>query len=157
MSNRTVASLLALRKKVLTILDEQRGIGLLAARLGVGLLFVSTGWGKVHDIPKVVGFFRSLGIPAPELQAPFVSFTELICGSAIVVGLFTRLSAVPLMASMVVAILTAKRAELHGLFDLIGFDEFTYLVLLFVIAILGPGKISLDTFVAKKLDAMEKD
>ena len=40
---------------------------------------------------------------------------------------------------MIVAILTAKRPDIHGLFDLVGFDEFTYLFVLVMIAILGPG------------------
>jgi uncharacterized membrane protein YphA (DoxX/SURF4 family) len=45
---------------------------------------------------------------------------------------------------MIVAILTAKLPDLHNLFDLVGFDEFTYLVVLVMIAILGPGSVSLD-------------
>ena len=131
------------------------GIGWLApllARLAVGLLFVSTGWGKVHDIPKVTTFFEQLGIPAPGLNAVVVAYSELICGSLLVVGLASRLATVPLAVSMVVAIITAKRSELHGLFDLVGFDEFTYLCVLIVIAILGPGAVSLDRYVARRLD-----
>jgi putative oxidoreductase len=156
MSNRTVASLLAWRAKILSILDGQRSAALRFARLGVGLVFVSTGWGKVHNIPKVIAFFQSLGIPAAELQAPFVAYTELLCGSAIVIGLCSRLAAIPLVVSMVVAILTAKRADLHGLFDLVGFDEFTYIVLLVVIAVLGPGNFAVDKFIAQRIAETEK-
>jgi putative oxidoreductase len=139
----------------LSILDKNRSLALLFARLGVGLVFVSTGWGKVHNIPKVIEFFRSLGIPAAELQAPFVAYTELLCGAAIVIGLLTRLASIPLVVSMVVAIATAKKNDLHGLFDLVGFDEFTYIVLLVVIAVLGPGTIAVDSILAKKIEAMD--
>ena len=62
------------------------------------------------------------------------------------IGLFTRLATIPLMVSMVVAILTAKRADLHGLFDLAGFEEFTYLCVLAMVAILGPGAVAIDRF-----------
>jgi putative oxidoreductase len=123
----------------------------LLGRVAVGLLFMSTGWGKVHDIAKVAGFFRTLGIPAPGFNAVLVGYSELICGTLLVVGLLTRLATIPLVVSMVVAIATAKRSELHGLFDLVGFDEFTYLVVLVMIAIIGPGAVSLDHLLARKL------
>jgi putative oxidoreductase len=137
--------------RVLDILARSKWLALLLGRLAVGLLFVSTGWGKVHDLDKVTHFFTELGIPAPHFHAVVVSFSELVCGSLLVVGLLTRLATVPLIVSMIVAILTAKRADLHGLFDLVGFDEFTYLVVLVMIAILGPGSAALDTVVARRL------
>ena len=139
------------RARALALLDRIRWLAPLIGRLAVGLLFVSTGWGKVHDIPKVVHFFEQLGIPAPGFQAPLVAFSELICGSLLVLGLFARLATVPLIVSMVVAILTAKRSDLHGLFDLVGFDEFTYLCVLVMIAIIGPGAVSLDRLLVRRL------
>jgi len=123
----------------------------LLGRAAVGLLFMSTGWGKVHDIPKVTKFFETLGIPAPGFHAVLVGYSELICGTLLVVGFVTRFATVPLIVSMVVAIATAKRSELHGLFDLVGFDEFTYLVVLVMIAIVGPGALSLDHLLIRKL------
>ncbi len=138
------------RERAMLLLGRLQWLAPLIGRLAVGLLFISTGWGKVNDIPKVVHFFETLGIPAPGFQAVLVSYSELICGSLIVVGLLTRLATAPLMVSMVVAILTAKRPDLHGLFDLVGFDEFTYLSVLAMIAILGPGEMSLDRPLVQK-------
>ena len=80
-----------------------------------------------------------------------VAYSELIGGALLVVGLLTRLATIPLIVSMVVAILTAKRADLHGLFDLVGFDEFTYLCVLVMIAIIGPGRASLDQRLVQRL------
>jgi putative oxidoreductase len=140
-----------LRQRALLALGRAQWAAPLIGRLAVGLLFVSTGWGKVHDIPKVTHFFEQLGIPAPGFHAVLVGYSELVCGSLLVVGLFTRLATVPLAVSMIVAILTAKRGDLHGLFDLVGFDEFTYLCVLAIIAILGPGAISLDRPLVRKL------
>jgi putative oxidoreductase len=124
-------------------------LALLVARLTVGVEFVSTGWGKVHNIDKVIGYFGELGIPAPAFQARLASFTELICGSLLVVGLGSRLAACPLVVTMVVAILTAKKDDLHGVTDLVGFVEWTYIAILGVVAIMGPGAISLDALLGK--------
>jgi putative oxidoreductase len=152
----TMTRVEAVRNRALAILDRVRWLAPLLGRLAVGLLFMSTGWGKAHDIPKVTHFFETLGIPAPGLNAVVVAFSELIGGSLLVVGLFTRLATVPLIVSMIVAILTAKLGDLHGLFDLVGFDEFTYLVVLVMIAIIGPGAVSLDHLLCKKLGWRER-
>jgi putative oxidoreductase len=139
------------RTGLIAALVRVRWLAPLLGRLAVGLLFMSTGWGKAHDIPKVTHFFETLGIPVPGLNAVVVAYSELIGGSLLVVGLFTRLATIPLIVSMIVAILTAKLGDLHGIFDLVGFDEFTYLVVLVMIAIIGPGATSLDHLLCKKL------
>ncbi len=71
-------------------------------------------------------------------------FVELIGGALLVLGLCSRLAALPLMVSMGVAILTAQREQIHGLPDLFGLVEWTYLALLLWVALAGPGKVSLD-------------
>ena len=137
-----------LRQGALRAVESARWFAQLLARLSVGLLFMSTGWGKVHDLAKVTDFFTHLGIPAPCFNAVLVCYSELICGSLLVLGLLTRLATIPLMVSMVIAILTAKWSDLHGVFDLVGFDEFTYLCMLVVVAVIGPGRVSLDALAA---------
>jgi putative oxidoreductase len=151
-ANGTGAKLLALRKMALERLDKARPVALLIGRLGVGLVFVNTGWGKVTNISNVVAFFTKLGIPAPGIQAVFASYTELLAGIAVVIGLCTRLAAVPLAVIMIVAIATAKWPDIHDPRDLIAADEFTYFLMLIMIVILGPGPISLDRVLAAKLD-----
>ena len=141
----------SLRVRALDELEKLQWLAPLLGRLAVGLVFMSTGWGKVHSIEKVTGFFTSLGIPAPHFHAILVGYSELLCGTALVLGLLARLATIPLIVSMIVAILTAKRPELHNVFDLVGFDEFTYLVVLVMIAILGPGALSVDAMLVKRL------
>jgi len=121
----------------------------LVARITTGIVFVSSGWGKLHNLGKVTQFFTELGIPAPALQASFVSSVELVGGAALLLGIGTRLASVPLAFTMMVAILTAKRAELMGVTDLFGFVEWTYLALLLWLAVAGPGRISLDHWLAR--------
>ena len=118
----------------------------LLARITLGVLFISTGWGKVHNLAKVAAFFAELHIPAPAIQATFVSYVELIGGALILLGLFARLASLPLIGSMAVAILTAKADEVHGLPDLFGLVEWTYLALLVWLALAGPGRVSIDHF-----------
>jgi len=137
------------RSRALAVLHRLGWLAPLLGRLSVGLLFLSTGWGKVHSLDKVTKFFVELGIPMPGLNAVVVGYSELVCGALLVVGLFTRLATLPLLVSMVVAILTAKLASIHGLFDLVGADEFTYLCVLLMLALIGPGKLSLDELLVR--------
>jgi putative oxidoreductase len=141
----TVPALISnLRARALDITTKLDWVAPLVARVTLGVLFISTGWGKVHDLDKVTGFFTDLGIPMPHVNAVMVSFVELIGGALLLLGLASRLAALPLMASMAVAILTAQRENVHGLPDLFGLVEWTYLALLLWVALAGPGKASLD-------------
>jgi putative oxidoreductase len=116
----------------------------LLVRLTLGGVFASSGWGKLNNLQQVTEFFTELGIVAPGLNAVFVSSTELICGVLLLLGWLTRLSSLPLMGVMTVALLTAKASELEGPLELLGSLEFGYLVMLFVLLCRGAGKFSLD-------------
>ena len=121
----------------------------LLTRVAMGTVFLQSGWGKLHNLPKVIDFFQSLGIPAANIQAPFVAGIELVCGTAVLIGLLTRLAAVPLMGTMVVAIVTAKRADIGGFADLMGVEEYAFLLLLFWLAIYGAGAASVDRLLCR--------
>jgi len=118
-------------------------------RISLGLLFLVTGWGKVHNFEKVIAYFTDLGIPAPSFNAHLVGYTELICGALLLLGLLTRLASIPLMISMSVALLTAKRSEITELSDVFGMAEYLYVVLLAWLAVRGPGPLSLDRFLSR--------
>jgi hypothetical protein len=62
------------------------------------------------DKPGILGAgrFANIGIPYPEVMGPFVGTVEVVCGSLIILGLFTRLAAIPLIVIMVVAIVSTK-------------------------------------------------
>ncbi|MEA2626321.1 MAG: putative oxidoreductase [Candidatus Binatota bacterium] len=123
----------------------------LLARVIVGWVFATTGWGKLQNLPKIVDFFRDLGIPYPELQAPFVSTVELACGTLLIVGLFTRFAAVPLIGTMIVAIATAQWQSVDSAAALFGLVETAYVVVLVWLAIEGPGPVSLDRLIERSL------
>jgi putative oxidoreductase len=126
-------------------------VALLLVRVSVGIVFAQTGWGKLHHLDDIIEYFRTLEIPAPELQAPFVASLEFVGGSLLILGLGARFLAAPLIGTMVVAILTAKKAEIESLTDVLGFIEWHYLVFFAVIVLLGAGKLSPDFLIAKRL------
>ncbi|RPJ58346.1 MAG: DoxX family protein [Acidobacteria bacterium] len=81
----------------------------------VGGVFLSEGVQKFL-YPDAVGTarFAKIGIPFPEGTAPFVGVIEIVCGILLLAGLLTRLSAVPLIIDMLVAILSTKIPILLG-------------------------------------------
>jgi putative oxidoreductase len=122
----------------------------LLARITVGWVFLQAGWGKIHNIDRVIGFFQSLGLPAPVFQAHLVAYTECIGGILLIVGLATRLASIPLAIIMIVALRTALAADASSFSALTGISEYLYIVLLVWLMIAGPGKIALDAVVARK-------
>jgi putative oxidoreductase len=137
-------AVLRIRRFILSAAERLSWLPPTLARVAIGVVFVGTGWGKLHNLDKITGFFAELGIPAPGFNAVLASSAELVCGALILVGLLTRLASLPLIVVMAVAILTAKRGEIGGLSDLLGFVETLYIVLLAWLATAGPGPLSLD-------------
>ena len=90
--------------------DSQRlNSAIIAIRLMVGGVFLSEGIQKFLFADALgVGRFIKIGIPAPQILAPFVGVVEIVGGVLILAGLFTRLAAFPLVINMVVAIGTTK-------------------------------------------------
>ncbi|MFL5304543.1 MAG: DoxX family protein [Polyangia bacterium] len=119
------------------------------ARLTVGLVFIGTGWGKLHSLGDVTDFFASLHIPAPGFNARLAATTEFVGGLLVLLGLGTRLASLPLAFTMVVAIATAKRGDLTGLTALVGFEEWSYIVFFLWLAVAGAGPLSLDRLITR--------
>jgi putative oxidoreductase len=85
-------------------------------RLLVGLVvFLPEGIQKLA-FPEVLGAgrFAKIGIPFSDVMGPFVGTVETLCGALIVLGLFTRLAAIPLIVIMIIAIVSTKIPILLG-------------------------------------------
>jgi putative oxidoreductase len=84
-------------------------------RAMVGAVFLSEGIQKFLFPDELgAGRFAKIGIPWPELLGPFVGVVETVCGAMILLGLLTRLAAVPLIINMIVAIVSTKIPILLG-------------------------------------------
>ena len=84
-------------------------------RMLVGLVFLSEGIQKfLFPAELGVGRFARIGLPAPGFLPPFVATFEITCGTLILMGLLTRLAAVPLVAIMLTALATTKVPILMG-------------------------------------------
>ena len=84
-------------------------------RLVVGLVFAAEGVQKfLYAEAQGAGRFAKIGIPAPEVMGPFVGSTEITCGTLLLLGLATRLAAIPLAAIMLVALASTKVPILVG-------------------------------------------
>lgn len=118
-------------------------------RVTVGAVFVSEGIQKFINPAEVgAGRFSKIGLPAPELLAPFVGGTEIICGTLVLLGVLTRLAVLPLLAIMATAIVTTKLP----IFEQAGFwkmahesrTDFAMTLGLLFLLIVGAGRMSWD-------------
>ena len=85
-------------------------------RLLVGLVvFLPEGIQKLIFADALgAGRFTKIGIPFPDVLGPFVGYVEIVCGSLIILGLLTRLAAIPLIVIMIVALVSTKLPILLG-------------------------------------------
>jgi uncharacterized membrane protein YphA (DoxX/SURF4 family) len=78
-------------------------------RLMVGAVFLSEGTQKFLFPEQLgAGRFMKIGLPVPDVLGPFVGTFEIACGTLVLLGLVTRLAAIPLLAIMAVALATTK-------------------------------------------------
>jgi putative oxidoreductase len=137
-------------------------------RLMVGAVFVSEGVQKFLFPAEVgAGRFAKIGIPWPSSSAAFVGVVEIVCGALVLVGLLTRLAALPLIADMLVALTSTKIPLLlgHGFwgFSLASFPRYGFWTMAheartdwsmllgsLFLAIIGPGRWSLDAWMTHR-------
>jgi putative oxidoreductase len=133
---------------------------LLAVRLYWGFQFAQTGWGKLHNLAKITGFFVSLNVPVPGFTAPAISTLEFVGGILLMLGLFSRPIALLLACNMFVAYWTADREALTSVFSDPGkfyvADPYTFLFASLMILIFGAGLFAVDTLIAKRVKAFEQ-
>jgi putative oxidoreductase len=121
----------------------------LLLRILVGWVFLTEGIQKfLFPAALGAGRFTKIGIPYPNVAAPFVGVVEIACGMLLMVGLVTRFAAIPLLVDIGVAIATTKLPMLlhQGFWPAMHEGRVDFCMLLGLIAILciGPGRISCD-------------
>ncbi|QHN04301.1 DoxX family protein [Granulicella sp. WH15] len=138
-----------------TALSMLRSPMLLAVRLYWGFQFAQTGWGKLHHLEKITGFFASLNIPFPAFNAHFVSGLEFVGGILLMLGLGSRIISLFLAGNMFVAYWTADHEALTSFFSDPGkfyvADPYTFLFASLMVLIFGPGLLAVDALIAKRV------
>ena len=137
-------------------------------RFIVGPVFLSEGIQKfMYPDVNGVGRFAKIGIPSPEVMAPFLGVVEIVCGALITLGLLTRIAAVPLIINMLVAIFTTKipillgygfwgfslrNVPYHGFWGMAHETRTDWAMLLgsIFLLIVGAGRISLDRYLSDR-------
>jgi len=141
------------------IVDYLRSPFLLAVRLYWGWQLVQSGWGKLHNLPKVTDFFTSLNLPMPAEMAVLISCVEFFGGIFLAVGLLSRLTALILTVNMIMAYVTADTEALRSIFSdpdkFYAAAPYTFLIASLIILIFGPGKVCLDTLLERQLGPPE--
>jgi len=129
----------------------------LLIRLLVGWVFLSEGVQKfLFPDALGVGRFTKIGIPWPQLMAPFVGVVEIVCGALLLVGLFTRWAVVPLLMDICVALYSTKIVTFakNGFWSTLheARTDVSMLLSLIFLLLVGGGAWSLDARLAERPD-----
>ena len=126
-------------------------------RVLVGWVFLSEGIQKFLFPDSLgVGRFVKIGIPWPQVMAPFVGVVEIVCGTLLLVGFLTRLAAVPLLIDICVALYSTKIVTFakNGLWSTLheARTDVSMLLGLIFLLLVGGGAWSLDARLAGRRD-----
>ena len=125
-------------------------LGPLLLRLVFGWFWLETGWAKLHNLEFFAGRFVEWGIPFPTLSATVSGATDLVGGALLIVGLGTRLAAIPMIINMLVALAVVVLPTITTFNEFVELDEVLYVCVLFWLLMAGPGKASLDHVLARR-------
>ncbi len=136
-------------KKLLqtNINDGALQIGILILRLSSGAFMLTHGYGKMQKLMAGgdIQWADPLGI-GPAASLALAVFAEVFCAVFIILGLGTRLAAIPLIVTMLVAAFIAHGGDPFGKKEM----ALLYLVMYVLVLIVGGGKYSLDNVLFKK-------
>lgn len=137
----------------IAVLDRVRDAVFLVIRLYFGYKLVLSGWGKLANPDETTAYFRDLDIPLPELNVVMAGLSELMGGLFLALGLASRVAALPVIGTMVVAYLTAHKEQWEALFTntpvFFKAPPFAYLFTAVVVLVCGPGRFSADYLIGR--------
>ena len=154
-ANRTAATMIpmtpvALLWRLRDALARHEWLGPLLLRLVFGWFWLETGWAKLHNLEFFSARFVEWGIPFPMLSASLSGGVDLIGGALLILGLGTRLIAIPMIFNMLVALAVVVLPTISTFNEFVELDEVLYVAVLFWLLMAGPGKASLDHLIAQR-------
>lgn len=135
------------------LLDDHAWIGPLLLRLVFGYFWLETGWAKLHNLAFFTERFIEWGIPWPALSAAVCAGTEFIGGVLMMLGLATRLTMLPMIFNMLVALAVVVLPGVSTLDEFVELDEVLYVAVFVWLLVAGPGRASLDHLIARRVKA----
>ncbi len=134
---------------------------ILLVRVSLGLFFAISGANKLFVAGRTQTMYKTLveaKVPFPRLMTYFVSGVEFVGGCLLIVGFLSSVACVVLLVDMLVAILTSRLSgmpkglsPLNWLDDLLYFPEVLYVLFFIWLICSGPGKFSVDYWLAGRL------
>src|SRR5919206_2621215 len=154
-------------------LESKAPAATILIRIIVGGVFFTEGIQKFL-FPEALGEgrFEKIGIPAPYIMASFVGVVEIVFGALLLLGLLTRLATIPLIIDISMAIATTKipllfgigpepnaQGAQYGLWGMLhsGRVDFSMLLGLIFLLIVGAGGWSLDSFLSRRMTRVTKE
>ncbi|HSX25836.1 MAG TPA: DoxX family protein [Chlamydiales bacterium] len=128
---------------------------LLYMRLTWGHQFLLAGTTKLGNIDPVIQFFTSLNFVHPDILAYLIGTTEAVCGTLLILGFASRIAAIPLIITMLIALFTAHASKLANFqfilnpHTLVQEQPYPYLITAILVFIFGPGRVSLDAWIKR--------
>jgi putative oxidoreductase len=141
---------LPLQKRALTWLSTYAWVGPLLLRLVFGYFWAETGWAKLNNLAFFTERFVEWGIPLPEISAAVCAGTEFVGGVLIILGLATRLTMLPMIFNMLVALVVVVLPGISTLDEFVELDEVLYVAIFVWLLFAGPGRASLDYLIARR-------
>ncbi|MED5325883.1 MAG: DoxX family protein [Pseudomonadota bacterium] len=97
-------------QQIVARLQVADGIPLLLLRLYLAPVMIQAGWNKASSFDSIVDWFGNddygLGLPMPLVMAFLATAAELVGGVLLLLGALTRLVSIPLMVTMIVAMVS---------------------------------------------------
>jgi putative oxidoreductase len=118
---------------------------MLLLRLGVGILMMAHGYDKLVHFGDLQHKFMNFMGMGSTMSLALLVFAEFFCSLFLIIGLFTRLAAIPLIIATCVMVFKAHNGEVFGDGETAAIYLAGYLVLLLV----GPGRVSVDSMIGK--------
>ncbi|SMX96029.1 MULTISPECIES: DoxX family protein [unclassified Brevibacterium] len=129
-----------------------RDIITVIARIALGVIFIAHGWQKFNEwtVAGTTQSFAQMGVPLPDIAAPFATFVELIGGALLILGALTPIVGILLAANLIGALVLVHLVPVpfvdQGGWELVAALAAGALLL----AAMGPGRLSVDRFLLKR-------
>jgi putative oxidoreductase len=151
MQTSNTASVITMYRSLVDLGERLIWLAPLLIRVVFGYFWLETGWAKLHNLDGFTARFEQWGIPFPAFSAGLSAWAEFIGGALMIAGLATRATMVAMIINMLVAMALVVLPTISTLDEFVELDETLYVLVFFWLLLAGPGKASVDHWIASRL------